>query len=268
MSLSKFLRSRTFFGHLMLAILLVLALLIGTMQVLKIYTRQGDTFPVPDFSGLTVNEAMKAARQYDLEIAIMDSLFMENAPPGVIVDQVPNAEHHVKKGRTIFLTINSTQPEQVTLPQLTDISFRQAQALIENSGLQIGNIAYRPSEYSDLVLEVQKDSRELVPGQKLPKGTPIDLVVGREQGNQVTDLPDLTGLRIPNARETLTDAMLNMGVVIYDESVLSAEDSTNARVWKQSPNPKVTATANLGSSVDLWVTVDHLKIEDAMELDF
>lgn len=268
MSLSKFLRSRKFLLHLLLAFILIALLIFLTLQGLKLYTRHGQSNPVPDFYGLTQAEAKETAKQYDLIIEVVDSLYMNEAAAGSIVDQLPEAGSRVKENRTIFLTINSTQPEQVTLPQLTDISFRQAKVLIENSGLEIGNISYRPSEYNDLVLEIQKDSVELFTGQKLPKGSSIDLIVGREQGNQVTDLPNLLGLTIREARETLTNAMLNTGVVIYDESILSAEDSTSAMVWKQQPNPRVTATTTLGSSVDLWVTVDQLKIDDAAEIGY
>lgn len=268
MSLSKFLQSRKFLLHLVLAILLIIALVFLTLQGLKVYTRHGQSNPVPDFYGLSQPEAKETAQQYKLQVEIVDSIYLSEANPGVIVDQLPQAGSRVKEDRTIFLTINSTQPEQVTLPQLTDISFRQARVLIENSGLQIGNISYRPSEYTDLVLEIQKDSIPLQAGEILPKGTSIDLIVGREQGNQTTHLPNLLGLSIDEARETLTDAMLNTGVIIYDESVLSAADSIKAMVWKQKPNPLITSTANLGSSVDLWVTIDELKIEDATDIGF
>ncbi len=265
MSLKEFLISRKFLLHLILAVVLILVLVLLTMQGLKMYTRHGESRPVPNFLGMSKTEARQTAQKNQLEIEIVDSLYVNNAAPGAVVDQVPEANHRVKKNRTIFLTVNSTQPEQVTLPQLTDISFRQAQVLIENCGLKIGKISYRPSEYNDLVLEVQKDSVELVTGQKLPKGTTVDLIVGREQGNLVTDLPNVIGQTIPEAQTSLTDAMLNEGVIIYDESILSAEDSANARVWRQRPNPNVTSTATLGSSVDLWVTVDELKIEDALQ---
>jgi beta-lactam-binding protein with PASTA domain len=171
----------------------------------------------------------------------------------------------VKQNRTIFLTINSTQPEIVTLPQLTDISFRQAQVLIENSGLQVGNISYQPSEYDNLVLSVQIDSTDIEPGKQLAKGTRIDLIVGRQQGNKTTPLPGLIGLAVDEAQSTLTSAMLNTGVVIYDETVISSEDSLSARVWRQRPDPRVTQNILLGSSVDLWVTVDQLKIDDAIQ---
>jgi eukaryotic-like serine/threonine-protein kinase len=268
MSLSKFLMSRKFLVHLILAAVLLFILLMVIMQGLKIYTRHGQSKPVPDFSELHPAEARQTARQHNLITKVVDSLYIDNAPPGVVVDQLPEPGSKVKENRTIFLTINSNHPEQVTLPQLTDISFRQARVLIENSGLNIGRISYRPSEYSDLVLEVQKDSVPLSSGQILPKGARVDLIVGRRQGDQETDLPNLTGLTVPEAKTTLNDAMLNTGVVIYDASVLSSEDSLNARVWKQQPNPKVMATMTPGSSVDLWVTVDQLKIEDATEFNF
>jgi len=268
MSSTKFFLSRLFWKNLLIAALVLFVLIEITMLGLKIYTRHGQANPVPDFYGLYPEEAIQTARQHSLEIRIIDSLYVDDSSPGVIIDQVPQAGHKVKKNRTIFLTINSINPEMVTLPQLTDISFRQSQALIENSGLEIGHISYRPSEYDNLVLEVQLDSAKLLTGQKLPKGSKIDLLVGRQQGNQVTSLPNLTGLTVDEARIALTDAMLNTGVIIYDESVLSAEDTLNAKIWKQHPNPGVSASANLGSSVDLWTTVDQLKIEDAMKLYF
>jgi hypothetical protein len=57
-------------------------------------------------------------------------------------------------------------------------------------------------------------------------------------------------------------------MIIYDESVLSPNDSLNARVWKQHPNPKVTGNATVGTYIDLWVTIDQLKIDDSTELFF
>lgn len=268
MSFVKFLTSWKFIKHLLLAFAIIFVIIIVTMQALKFYTRHGEANPILDFEGLSISEAMETAKQQNLKIEIIDSLYISDSAPGTVVDQFPEKQHKVKKGRTIFLTINSTQPELVSLPLLTDISFRQAQVVIENSGLKIGRISYQPSEYNDLVLKVQIDSVDIVVGEKLPKGASIDLIVGRQQGNQNTPLPDLKGLSIEQAENKLTDAMLNKGVTIYDESVISHEDSINAVIWQQRPSPKITGTVNLGSSVDIWVTVDQLKIEEANEQGF
>lgn len=268
MSLKKFLFSRAFIIQLVIAAVIVALLLWVTMVGLKIYTRNGQSTPVPDFYAMQVADAQTLARESGIKIEVIDSSYNNEVDPGAIIDQLPEKGFGVKKNRTIFITINSNLPEQVSVPKLTEISFRQAQVLIENCGLQIGNISYRPSEFNDLVLDIQKDSVSIQPGEKLFKGASIDLVVGRVEGNATTPLPFLVGLNISEAGTELTNAMLNQGVIIYDESILSAEDSLNALVWKQRPTPRLIKNVNLGSTVDIWVSVDQLKIEDAMQQNF
>lgn len=260
MSLFRFFSSRQFLYHLIAALFIFVILLFITMKGLEKYTLHGQSHPVPDFSGMFPAEAEQLARDHDMRTEIVDSLFLSDADPGVVVDQIPISGHGVKRNRTIFLTINSTLPEMVTLPQLTDISFRQAHVIIENSGLQIGKINYRPSEFNNLVLFVQLDSMNIYPGKQLPKGTHIDLVVGRELGNGTTLLPSLKGLTLWDANEVLSGAQLSAGVILYDGSVLTSEDSLQVRIWRQRPDPEVVFEVLPGSSVDLWVTVDSLKL--------
>lgn len=261
MSITKFLTSRQFVKHLIAAILLIIIVLVVTMQGLKTYTRHGQSNEVPDFSGLTISELDELTMQNNLKYEIIDSVYMTGALPGTVVDQEPEAGFKVKENHKIYLTINSSQPEKVTLPKLTDISFRQVQVLAENCGIEIGNISYEPSEYNDLVLRVEQDSMEVFPGDFVLKGSKIDLIVGREGGNESTFLPNLNGLLLPEAKQMLTASMLNTGAVIYDATVLTSEDSLISVVWKQYPSPKNTKLIFLGTSIDLWFTIDTLKIE-------
>jgi len=265
MSLSGFLSSRTFLKQLIFAVVMLALLIFITLKGLEKYTLHGQSHPVPDFSGMMPVRAKQIAGENHLRVEIVDSLFMDDAGPGTVVDQVPAPGHGVKPDRTIYLTINSTLPEMVTLPQLTDISLRQAQVLIENAGLQTGSISYRPSEFDNLVLNVQIDSTDISPGKKLPKGTSIDLIVGREHGDEITTLPDLKGLTVEEAKMLLNESLLNAGVILYDGSVLSQDDSLNAKIWRQRPDPSVTSELIPGSSVDLWVTVDELKLDFATD---
>jgi eukaryotic-like serine/threonine-protein kinase len=268
MSITRFLTSRIFLIQIILAAGLVFLLVFITLKGLEKYTRHGQSNPVPDFRGMSQPEAQKVARHYQMKIEIIDSVFVEDAAPGAIVDQIPEAGHGVKENRTIFVSVNSVMPEMVIIPQLTDISFRQAQVLIENSGLEVGNISFRPSEFHNLVLEIQRDSARIRSGQKVPKGSRIDLVLGRSQGNAATILPDLAGLTADEAIEVLMNMMLNSGVIIYDNTIITPSDSVNARVWRQHPNPKTTTTINMGASVDLWVTTDSLKLMDKAGMNF
>lgn len=260
MSLKNFLFSKIFLKNLLAAIGLVFVIILITLQGLKIYTRHGESFPVPDFTGLTMPEIENTARQNNLRFTIIDSVYVADAMPGAVVDQEPEPGFRVKGNRMISLTINSTEPEKVLLPKLTEISFRQAQVFAENAGLQIGNIYYEPSEFNDLVLRVEQDSTELMPGQLLIKGSSVDLVVGRSQGNEETPLPDLTGISAEQAKSMLKNSMLNTGVVIYDNTVVTSEDSLNAFVWKQYPSVRNAPFVTLGTIVDLWLTTDSAKI--------
>jgi hypothetical protein len=63
------------------------------------------------------------------------------------------------------------------------------------------------------------------------------------------------------AKNILNNTMLNTGVVIYDKTIVSENDSLNALVWKQYPSTKNTMQISLGTSVDLWLTTDSLKFE-------
>ncbi len=260
MSLRNFLTSRVFFKNLIFAIVLMFVIIFIVMQWIKIYTHHGESYAVPDFTGLTGEEIAATATQNNLKYEIIDSVYDNTALPGAVVDQEPEPGFKVKQSRTIFLTINSGQQEKIALPKMTDISFRQAQVLAENNGIVIGNISYEPSEYNDLVLKVRQDSIELKPGDLILKNSAINLVIGRNPGNEDTPLPDLTGVNIEQAKTLLTNSMLNTGTLLYDASITTAKDSINAFVWKQYPSAKNTKRIGLGSSVDLWLTIDSLKI--------
>ncbi|WP_319272943.1 PASTA domain-containing protein [uncultured Draconibacterium sp.] len=268
MSLGKFITSRAFVKHLAIAIVLVTVLLFVTFKGLKLYTKHGVSYPVPALTGLNLEEATASAEANKLRVEVIDSVYNKNYEPGSVVDQLPLANARVKENRVIRLTINSNEPEKVILPRLTDISFRQAQVLIESTGLQVGNISYQPSEYNDLVLKALQDSVTIYEGDKIIKGSDVDLIIGRSQGNMDTNLPNLTGFTLEEAQSTITDAMLNMGAVIFDKTAETAEDSASARIWKQQPNPQFTKHVNLGSSVDIWLTTDTTIINRAYERNF
>jgi beta-lactam-binding protein with PASTA domain len=101
---------------------------------------------------------------------------------------------------------------------------------------------------------------EVKPGEMIPKGSTINLVLGRGLYNEKTVLPRVIGLSLADARNLLLDASLNMGKTKYDETVLDFVDSLNARVYSQYPNPLGETTINFGSRVDLWLTLNESRI--------
>lgn len=260
MSLKQFLTSRLFFRHLALAVALVTVSILIVLLALKFYTRHGESLAVPDLLGMTEEQFSVVLEKSNLKYVIVDSTYKEEVVAGGVIDQVPDAGMHVKRNRKVFITINAVAPEQVSVPPLTDISMRQSLAQLESVGLLPGAITYKPSEFHNLVLEATYNGRRVITGELLPKGSQINLVVGTGDGRGSVSLPDLKGLTLDMARTTLIDSMLNLGAVIYDQTVLSRIDTLQARVWKQHPDRTGSRYVSVGASVDVWLTIDELRL--------
>jgi eukaryotic-like serine/threonine-protein kinase len=260
MSLKEFLRSREFVRHFALALVAGVGLVFILIIWLNLYTHHGMSRPVPDIRGLTMQDAKHAIRKSHLKLQVIDSVYTSFVPKGCIADQLPMPGHRVKKGRTVTVTINAFNPEMVAVPDLVGLPRRQALAQIETSGLQIGQLTYVSDITVDFVLKQKIHGQEIAPGSSVQKGMVIDLVLGKGLSDLPTTLPDLKGLTLPGAKEQILGASLNLGAYMYDETVKTSADSTTAFVFKQNPAYGPGITAQLGSTVYIWLTVDTLKL--------
>ena len=156
-------------------------LVILTLVFLHLYTRHGQNIVVPKLEGLQINEANTILNAKGLNVEIIDSIYNRDAVPGAILDQTPKANNKVKKGRTIYVTVYSKNPQQIIVPGLVDYSTRQALALLNSLGFTQISIEEVPSEYSGLVLAVEYHGRPLAPDEKVPAGSQLNLVVSSSQ---------------------------------------------------------------------------------------
>jgi len=260
MSLKKFIFSKLFLKHLAFAIAIAIGALLLLLLWLNIYTRHGQARPVPDFIGLSMDEAVALAKKSKLNYQVIDSLFTSLVPRGCVAEQNPEPGFRVKKWRNILLTINAFRPEMVAVPDLVNLPLRQAKSLIEGAGLEMGKKTYKPDLSIDVVLAQQYDGKDIEPDDSLQKGSVIDLVLGKGLSNQRTRVPDLVGLRLEPARDRINESSLNLGTYIFDNTITTSEDTLNAFVYRQNPDYSDDATIQFGSSMYLWLTVDSLKL--------
>ena len=223
---------------------------------MNFYTRHGQARPVPDFVGLTMEETVQLAKKSKLRYHIIDSVYTMQGQRGCVAEQNPKPGFKVKKWRNIAITINAFNPEMVSMPDLIDLPIRQAIALIESSGLEIGQLRYKPDLSLDMVIEQLYDGKMVNAGDSLQKGSVIDLVLGKGLSNRRTPVPDLIGLGLESARNKIFISSLNLGTYIYDNTIATEEDTLNSFVYKQNPEFKNDASLQLGSSIYLWLTVD------------
>lgn len=159
---------------LIVAIILVWLILKG----LDIYTRHGQAIVVPDVTGLNVNQATEMLNKHELEVVVSDSNYVKDKTPGTILDLNPAAGQKVKKGRTIYLTINTNKVPLFSVPDVADnSSVRQAQGRILASGFKLTENELISGE-KDWVYGVIYNGRELQPGDKVPAGATLTLIVG------------------------------------------------------------------------------------------
>lgn len=257
-SIIEFIKSKLFWRH---AIAYLLLLLVGFFVLnwwLGRYTSHGETVIVPDLRSYTLEEAEEELGPIELAFAVIDSAeFNPEYPRGAVVGQIPNSGHAVKRGRTIFLTVNPRSVQKVILPNLIDRSKRQAISYLETYGFQVGELEFVPDMARDVVVAVKYNGQEVKAGAALPKRAVVDLVLGDGLSDQKISVPWLPGLTLDEARVRLKELSLNVGALSYDETI---EDTAMARVYRQYPNPNPRPVIRLGMSVDLWFTGDSTKI--------
>ena len=221
---------------------------------LKVFTRHGRTYLVPDLTGLSKEEAKTVAERYGLILEISDSTFVGGRQKGTIVSHVPKSDERVKKGRRIFATINAYSIPKIPMPNVTGVSYRQANVTLESSGLKVGKLIYRPDPMRNYVLGQKYNGEDIAPGDMIPRGESIDLILGKGYTQQTTTIADVVGLSFSEASETLNNDYINIGGVFYDSSVKTYSDSINAKIYKQ--NPTTGKSVRLGTYVDLWLSTN------------
>jgi eukaryotic-like serine/threonine-protein kinase len=258
--LIQYIEARIVLRNLVLAFLI---LIFGTtiiMQILKIYTRHNNDLTVPDLSGLTLTDAIHAAQEKDMRVEVFDSVFMSDMEKGTVVIQHPEAGLKVKKNRKIFLTMNAINPEKIAMPNLVDLTFKQASAKIESFGLKLGHISYEPNIAVNLVLAQQRRGVALNPGDSIIKGTPIDLVLGKGLSDEQSTVPNLVGLSLDQAKIVASDRFLSLGATVNDQTIVSPDDELHATIFRQKPAAGSGSMLPQGSAIDVWITLDSTKL--------
>lgn len=256
MDFLKFLISKTFLKQLGLAVAIGLVLLLSTLVGLKIYTHHGQAIHVPDLSGLTPDEVDDVISSRDLRFEIVDSVYSQEMPRGTVIKQNPTANSIVKKNRKVFLTMNAVNPEMISMPRLVGLSIRQARLALQNAGLVLGDISYRPDYAINNVLQQMHADSVISEGTSIRKGGTIDLELGMGLSSKTTRVPDLIGLNFEAADEIISDFFLNTGAITYGDSIVNEEDSANAFIWRQYPEFDEFGRLNMGMEVDIWLTND------------
>lgn len=256
--IGNFIWSRTFLYNFAALILLYVLLFWVLNTCLDSRTKFGEAIEVPNLIGKNQNNLENLMADTGLEYEVLDSIYDPTKIEGTILEQDPLPTSlsmvSVKSGRTIKVRV-SKRTQLVEVPDLIDKSQRFAEGILKNRKFKY-RLEYKPSkEAHGAVLQQLYKGKPIAAGTKIPIGSSIKLVVGRDEVGVPVPLPNLVGLTIVEAKERV-NAMLNMEFMVVCPPDYTKNDSLVARVVSQSPEYSDDAVVASGGSITIYATKD------------
>ncbi|HVO33688.1 MAG TPA: PASTA domain-containing protein [Elusimicrobiota bacterium] len=168
---------------------------------------------VPDVTGKSVMDALNLLGPLQLGVSKEGEQFDKRYPAGTVVHQNPPPGMMVREGRIIKITI-SQGGETLFVPDLVAQPIRNAQTMLQNVGLSLGEMDRRPS------LRYEKDqvmSTDPAAGAVISKNGIVNLIVSDgPPGADVQLAPDFTGKTLSDAKTWAAAHQVN--VTVREES--------------------------------------------------
>jgi beta-lactam-binding protein with PASTA domain len=256
----NFLKSKFLWINLLVAIILTFAICYVVFWRLDVYTHHGEAVEVPDLSGLYVEEAGMLLKDCGLEYEVIDSVYVRSKKGGEITEQSPTVGVKVKKNRKIYLVVNSKQRKMVVVPNLVGESRRKVQSNLKTLGFNVDSVQYEMYEFNDEVLALMWGDSVLTSGSKVPDGSQIVLVVGRNDMSIEVVVPSFLGMTLPEAKKTIEEYRLGFGAAHFDEMPINGADSLKYRVYQQTPDAGLSVYG--GKAVELKLSKGTQEIDE------
>jgi beta-lactam-binding protein with PASTA domain len=231
MSFLGFLTQKKFYIHLGISVIVTIVFIMLIFGLLKAYTRHGDSYVVPDLTGLTMDQLKYDESLKIFNLNVTDSIYDNSLTPGSVIMQNPSPGSKAKEGRNIYITVVSYTPEMSIMPELKDLTVRQAVTTLKTNGINIRRLLYIDHFAENSVLGHYFKGDTLVAGTEILEGSEIDVVVGLGKG-QPAKVPFVIGLSRDQAHEALQMASFNYG----NEHFLDTPDPMHNRVYRQYPS--------------------------------
>lgn len=193
---------------------------------------------VPDVTGKQVEIAKKTLQDKKLDVSIKE-IESSEVPIGEVISQTPSGGAVVKAHRTIHLTVSKGDSgAEVLMPNLTGLSLEDAEKMIKEIGLTVGDVTYKESDTYENGKVMEQSPKS---PKKVAKGTKVNLVVSKKTSPETKPLPDTTGMTLDAAEKALQGAGYSIGNI---QNFDSTKDQSQAKVTGQVQN---------GNSIDLSV---------------
>jgi beta-lactam-binding protein with PASTA domain len=210
--------------------------------IMPAYTHHDEGVTVPNVTRLPLKHAKKLLASSGLKYEVYEKRSNDAFPAHYVVEQNPNPSQIVKPGRKVYLAVNVISHPTVRMPELKNLSLRNARIQLENSNLKIGTISYEPGRFKNTVLHQSVQPKKIV-----KKGSEVDLVVSNGLGKQRVAVPHIIGIPLTKAVQKVRESGLRTGQIHYKPNSKAAPNTV------LNYYPKVKETV-VGSTLQLVVS--------------
>lgn len=192
---------------------LIVLLVLAATLVLAQKIAPPSELTVPDFRGMTIEEAQNEAAKHELTITEAGSEFSDEYAEGLIKSQSPTQNSNVSKGDKISVVV-SKGPEQSTVPDVRGQTLDEATSMLADEDLAVGSVI---ESYSSSVAAGNVISQGIAPDTKVERNTAVNLEISLGE-KPYAIVPDVRGETLDTASTSLANAKLNVGSITYQES--------------------------------------------------
>jgi len=184
MSIIKFLFTKVFWKQVAFAILGVGLVIFLVFQWLKFTTNHNQKIEVPNLSKQVLSDVEKVLDDLDLRYVIIDSAsYNPDYPKKSVIRQNPEAGDIVKENRKIYLTLNPSGYRSVAIPNFYGKTRRNIETTLRATGFTVGkNPTWVTDRGKNVVRGLKHKGKEIKKGDKLPKKSVINLILGDGKG--------------------------------------------------------------------------------------
>ncbi|TLU84220.1 MAG: PASTA domain-containing protein [Chlorobium sp.] len=236
---------------LLILVAFIALLLVFDKLVMPYYISHGSVKTVPDVTNKRYDDAaselqkagFKPVKNYNIK-------YLARVDSSIVLSQTPVPGTEVKAGRIIYLVVNRREKPSFPMPELTGKTEFDARSNVVR--LEMNLLPIQTSSVSDPEQDGKVLAQSVAAQTIVKSGDAVSITIGRYEAPppemRKVSVPDVLGMSLVQAQQTVSSAGLRVGKVTTESSAMLVPNTVI------SQKPSVGTNLQPGQSVELTVS--------------
>ncbi len=234
------------------SVIVLIAGIVGLGFMMGWFGGGNDEIIVPDFKGMTLEQAIEQADELGLKIEEGQKVYSPDQEEGFITSQSPSKDSKVSEGKVIKVNISLGKKDGV-VPDIVGKDYKAAKKELEAYGFELGVVVKVTStKPEDTVL-----TQSVKAGDTADKGTVIDVEVSDGKGKEMKEVPMLIGSDVDKAKSDIQAAGFKVGNIGYEENAQYPKNAVTSQQYIAGTELEEGTTIDITISKGMPENVDN-----------